>query len=1351
VNYTLPSPYTVDYTVVANTGASRNGTISITYPNTVNYTLSQDAPAPTASSASPPSLLQGTSKTVTFTGTNFFSGDTAMVSTTGVSVGSLNVLSATQASATFTIAANATLGAFPVQFFSPLGTANTNASVLQVVPPLVITAPTSLASGTVGTAYGPVNFTASGGTGGYTWSSGSGMPPGLSISSAGVLNGTPTSSGGFSPSFTVTDSQLDTTSVTLSITISPAALTAITIQTSPTGLMFSVDGGAAQTAPKTVNLSQGSHTIAVATPQAGSTGTQYVFANWSDGGAASHSITVTSSAATYTATFTTQYQLTISASPTAGGTVTPSSGSYYAAGTVVPITATANSGYTFSGWSGSVANASAASTTVTMNAPETVTGNFASQTGVTIQTNPAGRLFSVDGGAAQIAPQTLNLSQGQHTIAVATPQNGSSGTQYVFANWSDGGAASHTITVTASAATYTASFTTQYQLTISASPVAGGTVTPSSGSYYAAGTAVPITATANSGYTFSGWTGSVGNASDASTTVTMNAPQTVTANFASQAGVTIQTNPTGLMFSVDGGFAQTAPQTLNLSQGQHTIAVATPQAGSSGTQYAFASWSDGGAASHTITVTASAATYTATFTTQYRLTISASPVAGGSVTPSSGSYYSTGTVVPVVATPNTGYTFSGWSGSVGNPAAASTTVTMNAPQTVTANFSSQTGETIQTSPPGLMFSVDGGAAQTAPQTLSLSQGQHTIAVATPQAGPSGTQYVFASWSDGGAASHTITVNSSAATYTATFTTQYQLTLSASPAAGGTVTPSSGSYYATGTVVSVVATANSGYTFSGWSGSVGNAGAASTTVTMSAPQTVTANFGQSSAGGPTIASVLNNYSSTVPNAPNYGIAPGSLVVIYGANLATPGSQPVLQDPSKALPLTLNGSSVTITVNGTKIQPAFYYAIPTQLAVVIPSSTPVGTGTITVSFGGQTSAPAPITIVPSAFGFDYYDGTLAAITDNADGHLITSTKTAYPGEVIVFWGSGDGADTKNDDVDPPTHFDNLSGITALYFGDVLVPITYQGRSSYQGVDQVAVVVPADAPTGCAVSVVAVIGSGSTATVSNLVMMPIGTSEGVCTDPLTLVDPTEAATLSGNTTVKFGSISIDPSETQSVATALFDSIGGSLLNGYLSSSQPSLGSCFVTQTQSTTPPNPFNLVGLDAGSLSVTGPNGTQALASVPGSTGDYSAQLPAGFVPAAGGAFTFTGTGGKDVGAVKAALNVPDPLVWTNPSSNTTITRTQGITVTWTGGAAGTFAQITGNAVSSSPHFSASFVCNAPVAAGSFTVPESILLALPAGSGSLAVGNNTMPATFSATGLDFGFSIGFAVTSVSAVYN
>jgi len=73
---------------------------------------------------------------------------------------------------------------------------------------------------------------------------------------------------------------------------------------------------------------------------------------------------------------TTKYTLTVTVAPTGVGTVTQSPNqTQYTAGTVVTLTATPISGYTFTGWSGD-ATGSTNPTTVTMNANKSVTGNF---------------------------------------------------------------------------------------------------------------------------------------------------------------------------------------------------------------------------------------------------------------------------------------------------------------------------------------------------------------------------------------------------------------------------------------------------------------------------------------------------------------------------------------------------------------------------------------------------------------------------------------------------------------------------------------------------------------------------------------------------------------------------------------------------------------------------------------------------------------------------------------------------------------------------------------------------------------------------------------------------------------
>src|ERR1019366_9235972 len=110
--------------------------------------------------------------------------------------------------------------------------------------------------------------------------------------------------------------------------------------------------------------------------------------------------------------------------------------------------------------------------------------------------------------------------------------------------------------------------------------------------------------------------------------------------------------------------------------------------------------------------------------------------------------------------------------------------------------------------------------------------------------------------------------------------------------------------------------------------------------------------------------------------NNGIAPGSLFIIKGTGLADPNAQALaLQSSAGAgLPTTLNGASVKVTVNGTTTVPVFYYALATQLALVLPSNTlPTRQAQVTVTYNNQTTGAFPVQVVQSAMGFDAYYGT------------------------------------------------------------------------------------------------------------------------------------------------------------------------------------------------------------------------------------------------------------------------------------------------------------------------------------------------------------------------------------------
>jgi uncharacterized protein (TIGR03437 family) len=512
---------------------------------------------------------------------------------------------------------------------------------------------------------------------------------------------------------------------------------------------------------------------------------------------------------------------------------------------------------------------------------------------------------------------------------------------------------------------------------------------------------------------------------------------------------------------------------------------------------------------------------------------------------------------------------------------------------------------------------------------------------------------------------------------------------------------------------------------------------------------------SGAGNPTITGVQNNYSYIVAGLPNYGIAPGTLFIITGSNLANTTTA-ALQDPSKGIPTSLNGASISVTVGGVTTTPPIYYAVATQIGAVLPSNTPVGTGTITVTYNGTPSASAPITVLSSALGLDSYYGTgsgLGVATNPTTGALYNYTNSIPPGTTVVLWGSGLGSTGDSDTTNTSTPH-AVSNPPTFYIGGIATTAAYAGRSAYPGVDQINIAIPSNAPTGCAVSVVAVSGN----IVSNSITLPIGT--GVCSDPVLGYNGTTlTSTTTGSGTYNLGSVGITQTTTPVVsgfggettgAVGVFEKVQYSGTSSNVSGIT-SLGSCTLSSYSLSSSTTTVTTTGLDAGTISIMGPTGTQTLTaqSIPTQPlGLYIGQLSNSFFPPTGGTFTFTGTGGKDIGAFTASIAYNNPLIWSNMSSITSVARASGQTVTWTGGATNSYLYIIGS--SSNTTASASFVCYAPVSAGQFTVPSYILLALPPGNGSLSV-ENAVAGTFTASGLTTGVTSAGVSFSIAPTYN
>lgn len=496
-----------------------------------------------------------------------------------------------------------------------------------------------------------------------------------------------------------------------------------------------------------------------ATPASG-----YQFESWKKNGSvvstnANYSFTVNENA-TYTAYFAevpvTYYTITTNVTPTGAGTVTGAG--TYPEGATVTLTATANSGYTFSQWNdGNTQNPR----TITVNGNATYTATFTQDTYVitTAANPPAGG--NVTGGGAYHYGDTPTLT--------ATPASG-----YEFQGWQDGSTENpRQITVTGNA-TYTATFSEvgsiYYTITANVSPENSGTV--NGGGTYEEGSVVTLTAVPNPGYTFDRWNdGSTQNPR----TVTVNSSMSFTAYFThNYYTITVNANPSNAG-TVSGGGAY--------YYGDYATLTATAYSG-----YEFVGWSDGSIENpHQVLVTGNA-TYTATFSssgsTYYTVSAYVSPVCAGTVS-GTGTFPAGGSTT-LTATANTGYTFDHWNdGSTQNPR----TVTVNNNMSFTAYFNTQEYTITTNVAPAGSGTVTGGGSYAYGTTATLT--------ATPNSG-----YDFMQWSDGDLQNPRLVTVTGNATYTALFSNgtgdMYTLTVtSSSPLLGHTT--GSGTYPAGATV------------------------------------------------------------------------------------------------------------------------------------------------------------------------------------------------------------------------------------------------------------------------------------------------------------------------------------------------------------------------------------------------------------------------------------------------------------------------------------------------------------------------------------------------------------------------
>jgi hypothetical protein len=306
--------------------------------------------------------------------------------------------------------------------------------------------------------------------------------------------------------------------------------------------------------------------------------------------------------------------LTVQKSGTGAGTVTSSGLSpaincdtgcssqtqSYPSGTAVNLSAAAASGSTFAGWSGGGCSGTGACA-FTLNSTTTVTATFSSGAptftlsvakagsgGGTVTSSPAGISCGADCSESYASGTVVTLS--------AAASAGST-----FAGWSGGGCSgtgSCAVTMN-SAQSVTATFNSTggstYTLSVAKAGSGGGTVTSSPAGIscgadcsesYASGTVVTLSAGANLGSVFAGWSGSC--TGTGACNVSMTAARNVTATFNGSGPLNLGVAKTGLGLVTSGdGRILCGPSCSALyTAGSNVALTAVPEVG-----YSFTGWS----------------------------------------------------------------------------------------------------------------------------------------------------------------------------------------------------------------------------------------------------------------------------------------------------------------------------------------------------------------------------------------------------------------------------------------------------------------------------------------------------------------------------------------------------------------------------------------------------------------------------------------------------------------------------------------------------------------------------------------------------------------------------------------
>jgi uncharacterized protein (TIGR03437 family) len=604
---------------------------------------------------------------------------------------------------------------------------------------------------------------------------------------------------------------------------------------------------------------------------------------------------------------------------------------------------------------------------------------------------------------------------------------------------------------------------------------------------------------------------------------------------------------------------------------------------------------------------------------------------------------------------------------------------------------------------------------------------------------------------------TITLSGGTITGTASFPGALLLGTSTTGTGSATVTGGTGSYSgATGS-------------FPTLSGSASGSLATGFTLSFSGAGTIRTG-GTGGGGGPTGPAAPTILAALDGASFSSNIAQGSVFIVKGSNLSGSG----LVQASFPLPTILNNSKITFTPasGGTSTDAYMVYTCntaqygcvdnKTQLAAVLPSTVAPGNYNVTVTNNGTASAPFTVQVVqrkPTLITRDSSGSGLAVIQNFTSGteyfidsftNAAAGTGPVKAGGVLVAWATGLGPVSGSENSASPGFNFAANGVSVqAIVGGVSITPAYAGRApGLAGADQINFTLPANVPTGCTVPFqISVNGVLSNPT---FIAIAPDAAATACVAPGFTTAQLQRFDQGGTFTVGYFGLSQITQTVPQLGTVKFNSASGTfaqftgfqLASGGAQVAQftPS-NACEVVRTissQGTPSAATGSVTTLDAGAVTLNGPAGSNIsnltfnknVLTDPRNPGksiiSYSLTLASEGLPSIPGAsngtivagtYTVRGAGGTDVGAFNASVTLGAPLTITGGLPST-VNRSAGLTVNWTGGNASDLVQITGSSTSvtgsgaSAVTDTTSFYCTTTAGAGTFTVPASILTQLPA---------------------------------------